>query len=83
MSTEQKFEKVFYERWSNDQYLGRWVYTRDGFLFGASDAPALFESRPYKNQEKGKTDYMYRESEEGLHIALFYGGFPGRQVGEA
>ena len=83
MSTEQKFEKVVYERWSNDKYLGRWVYTRDGLLFGVSDVPALFESRPYRNQEVGKTEYMYRKSEEGLHIALFYGGLPGSKSGEA
>jgi hypothetical protein len=42
-----------------------------------SDAPMLFDTRPWKQAETTKTDYLYREDEEGLHIALFYGGFPG------
>lgn len=77
MKKERKHEKVFYERWARDKYVDRIVYTREGHTFGESDVPLLFDKRPWKEQETSKTDYLYREDDEGLHIALFYGGFPG------
>lgn len=83
MTSEPKHSVVIYERWINSRYLGRWIYRRTGHAFGISDVPQLFEQRPYKQQETSNVDYLYRESEEGLHIALFYGGFPGTKNGDA
>jgi hypothetical protein len=83
MDSEPKHSTVIYERWLNGAYQGRWIYKREGYSFGISDVPQLFEQRPYKQQETSKTEYLFRESEEGLHIALFYGGFPGNMNGDA
>lgn len=75
--TERKHRRVFFECWTRAGYQGSWIYTRQGRKFGVSDVEELFARRPYQSQETRKPDHLYRESKRGLHIALFYEGFPG------